>query len=197
MKLVPVTTVGVEEAVAVEVADMGEVVEGEAVMDVEEEDMVAVDMEVDVVVVTGEVVMEVVVMEAVDMVEAEMEDMVVVDMEADAMEDTEEDEVAEDTVVVVMGDTEEAEMVDTEEAVMVDMVVVDINSLQLLRLTLVYSMKLSQHLQTIWPDSTSALHFVFRKTEIVFLPNFLIAFFCLKFVVMKLSLTLSMVCGFS
>merc|ERR1719431_144343 len=105
---------------------------------------------------------------AVDMVEAEMEDMVVVDMEADAMEDTEEDEVAEDTVVVVMGDTEEAEMVDTEEAVMVDMLVVDINSLQLLRLTLVYSMKLSQHLQTIWPDS---LHFVFRKTEIVFLPN--------------------------
>merc|ERR1719153_2247102 len=92
-------------------------------------------------------------MEAVDMVEAEMEDMVVVDMEADAMEDTEEDEVAEDTVVVVMGDTEEAEMVDT--------VVVDINSLQLLRLTLVYSMKLSQHLQTIWLDLTSALHFVF------------------------------------
>merc|ERR1719430_591121 len=152
--------------------------------------MVAVDMEVDVVVVvTGEVVMEVVVMEAVDMVEAEMEDMVVVDMEVDAMEDTEEAEVAEDTVVVVMGDT--------EEAVMVDMVVVDINSLQLLRLTLVYFMKLSQHLQPIWPDSTSTLHFVFRKTEIVFLPNFLIAFFCLKFVVMKLSLTLSMVCGFS
>merc|ERR1719244_275585 len=109
-----------------------------------------------------------------------MEDMVVVDMEVDAMEDTEEDEVAEDMVVVVMGDTEEAEMVGTEEAVMVDMVVVDINSLQLLRLTLVYSMKLSQHLQTIWPDSTSALHFVFRKTEIVFLPNFLIAFFLSK-----------------
>merc|ERR1712060_34531 len=105
------------------------------------------------------------------------------------MGDMEEDEVVEDMVVVVMGDT--------EEVVMVDMAVVDINSLQLLRLTLVYSMKLSQHLQTIWPDSTSALHFVFRKTEIVFLPNFLIAFVCLKFVVMKLSLTLSMVCGFS
>merc|ERR1711962_35538 len=110
-------------------------------------------------------------------------------MGEDEMGDMEEAEAAEDT--------EEAEMVDTEEAVMGDTVVVDINSLQLLRLTLVYSMKLSQHLQTIWPDSTSALHFVLRKTEIVFLPNFLIAFFCLKFVVMKLSLTLSMVCGFS
>merc|ERR1719474_2591798 len=128
--------------------------------------------------------MEVVVMEEEDMAEAEMEDM-------------EEAEAAEDTVAVVMGDTEEAEMVDTEEAVVVDMEVGDINGLQLLRLTLVYSMKLSQHLQTIWPNSTSALHLVFRKTEIVFLPNFLIAFFCLKFVVMKLSLTLSMVCGFS
>merc|ERR1712212_1447519 len=118
--------------------------------------------------------------------------MGVVDTEAAVMEDTEED-VVEDMVGVV---TE-----DTEEDVMGDMVAVDINSLQPSK---TYSTVLfktcpaftSNWKSLIWSDSTSALHFVFRRTELYFC-RISCRIFCLKFVVMKLSLTLSMVCGFS
>jgi len=166
MKLVPVTTAVEEEDVAVEVADMGEVVEGAVVMAVEEVVMVAEDMEAAVeVAVMGEVDMEVAVMEAEVMAEAVMEDtVVVVDTEAAVMEDTEED-VVEDMVGVV---TE-----DTEEDVMGDMVAVDINSLQPFKtystvLFEIFPAFTNNWKSLIWSDSTSALHFVFRRTELYF-----------------------------
>jgi len=165
MKLVPVTTAVEEEDVAVEVADMGEVVEGAVVMAVEEVVMVAEDMEAAVeAVAMGVVDMEVAVMEAEVMAEAVMEDTVVVDTEAAVMEDTEED-VVEDMVGVV---TE-----DTEEDVMGDMVAVDINSLQPFKtystvLFEIFPAFTNNWKSLIWSDSTSALHFVFRRTELYF-----------------------------
>merc|ERR1719430_2372458 len=112
----------------------------------------------------GVVDMEVAVMEAEVMAEAVMEDTVVVDTEAAVMEDTEED-VVEDMVGVV---TE-----DTEEGVMGDMVAVDINSLQPFKtystvLFEIFPAFTNNWKSLIWPDSTSALHFVFRRTELYF-----------------------------
>merc|ERR1719193_2981548 len=101
--------------------------------------------------------MEVAVMEAEVMAEAVMEDaVVVVDMEED---------VVEDMVGVV---TE-----DTEEDVMGDMVAVDINSLQPFKtyftvLFETYPAFTNNWKSLIWSDSTSALHFVFRRTELYF-----------------------------
>merc|ERR1719233_2496047 len=144
---------------------MGEVVEGAVVMAVEEVVMVAEDMEAAVeAVATGEVDTEVAVMEAEVMAEAVMEDTVVVVTEAAVMEDTEED-VVEDMVGVV---TE-----DTEEDVMGDMVAVDINSLQPFQtyptvLFETFPAFTNNWKSLIWSDSTSALHFVFRRTELYF-----------------------------
>merc|ERR1719233_1017214 len=137
--------------------------------------------------------MEVAVMEAEVMAEAVMVDTGVVDTEAAVMEE----DVVEDMVGVV---TE-----DMEEDVMGDMVAVDINSLKPLKtystvLFEIFPAFTNNWKSLIWSDSTSALHFVFRRTELYFcriFAEFLDRIFCLKFVVMKLSLTLSMVCGFS
>merc|ERR1719233_2710690 len=111
-------------------------------MAVEEVVMVAEDMEVAV--------------EAVAMGE--------VDMEVAVMEDTEED-VVEDMVGVV---TE-----DMEEDVMGDMVAVDINSLQPFKtyptvFFETFPAFTNNWKSLIWSDSTSALHFVFRRTELYF-----------------------------
>merc|ERR1719233_2848297 len=153
-------------------------------MAVEEVVMVAEDMEAAVeAVAMGVVDMEVAVMEAEVMAEAVMEDTVVVDTEAAVMEDMEED-VVEDMVGVV---TE-----DTEEDVMGDMVAVDINSLQPFN---IYSTVLFEIFPAftynwkslIWSDS-SALHS--GELNCIF-AEFLNRIFCLKFVMMKLSLTLS------